>query len=388
MYLHGMKSNQTHLVGSLILLSSLCLFSCNLQERIVASAGIVQSIEATIDSIYEAHPTAQGIMVHVEAPGRSLSWSGASGYADIGDTTPLDPTRPALIASNTKTYTAVAILRLIEQDKMMLSSSIGKLLSQDTAELFSADGYDLEAVTVGHLLSHTSGIFDYVDADAFFAAVEAQPRHRWTAKEQLTLAVRAGDPLGPPGTVFSYADSNFLLLAEILSEQTDLPFYTAIRELLSYEKNDLDDTWFETLEPHPKGTKALVHQNSGSHGIGSYELDVSFDLYGAGGIAATTKDLARFSQLLFEGRYFENPETLDLIYTKMPYGDGEDPRYLFGLMESEIQGLKAYGHGGFWGTVVQYLPDLNASVSVFILERDERKLRKDVLEAVVAHLKK
>ena len=131
-----------------------------------------------------------------------------------------------------------------------------------------------------------------------------------------------------------------------------------------------------------------MHQNSGSHGTGSYELDVSFDLYGAGGIAATTEDLAMFSQLLFEGRYFDNPETLDLIYTKMPYGVGEDPRYLLGLMESEIGGLKSYGHGGFWGTVVQYLPELNTSISVFILERDERKLRKDVLEAIVANLKK
>ena len=106
-------------------------------------------------------------------------------------------------------------------------------------------------------------------------------------------------------------------------------------------------------------------------------------MYGGGGIAATTKDLARFSQLLFNRQFFEQPQTLDLIYTRMLDEDQEDSNYYFGISKSEINGQLAYGHGGFWGTVVQYFPALNASISVYILEKDEGKLRKDVLEALV-----
>jgi CubicO group peptidase (beta-lactamase class C family) len=49
--------------------------------------------------------------------------------------------------------------------------------------------------------------------------------------------------------------------------------------------------------------------------------------------------------------------------------------------------MQAYGHGGFWGTVGQHVPELNASIAVFVLERDKREIRKDVLDAVGGVLK-
>lgn len=44
---------------------------------------------------------------------------------------------------------------------------------------------------------------------------------------------------------------------------------------------------------------------------------------------------------------------------------------------------RGIGHGGFWATAVNYFPDLDASIAVFILERDQRVLRADVNQAVV-----
>jgi D-alanyl-D-alanine carboxypeptidase len=118
-------------------------------------------------------------------------------------------------------------------------------------------------------------------------------------------------------------------------------------------------------------------------GWNSYDLDPSFDLYGAGGIAATSKDLALFSQALFEGEIIKSPQVLDLIYTKIDIKEGDDPHYFMGLQDSEIAGRPAYGHGGFWGTVVQYIPELNTSISVFVLERDHRILRAGILETMI-----
>ncbi|MFK7807715.1 MAG: serine hydrolase domain-containing protein, partial [Saprospiraceae bacterium] len=293
--------------------------------------------------------------------------------------------QPALIASNTKTYVSAAILRLVEKGKLKLTDPIAMHLSEKTKKVLAKDKYDLNTITVAHLMSHTSGIYNYVYANDGFLLkrVTDQPKHRWTREEQIALAVSGGEPLGKPGVVFSYADTNYCLLSEIIEQNTGKAFYISMRELLNYERFNLDNTWFESLEDYPENTKPMVHQYWDARNFDSYEFDHSFDLYGGGGIAATTKDLARFSQLLFKGKLFEDPQTLALIYTPMPAVQDDGKDYHLGIMESETNGYKTFGHGGFWGTTVKYFPELDMSISVFINNRDENRLRKDVLEALV-----
>ena len=371
---------------SLFLLVLLFLISnCTTKPAANNQAALkVLKLQSLLDSIYQAHPAAVGLMVHVEAPGQGISWSGASGKSSRNGKV-LAADQPALIASNTKTYVSATILKLVEQGKLKLDQGIGDLLTEQTKKLFQSDGYDLEAITIAHLLSHTSGIFDYVNADKFFATVKNDPMHRWTREEQIALAINDGEPLAAAGEGFSYADTNYSLLTEIMDQITGQAYYTSMRSLLDYKKHGLDATWFSTLEKEPAGIPKRVVQSAGKLNIDSYSLDHSFDLFGGGGIAASTKDLARFSQLLFNAKFFEDPKTLELIYTKIKT-KAADPNYYFGLSGSELLGYQAYGHGGFWGTAVQYFPKLDASIAVFILEKDEAKLRKEVLEKMVGVL--
>ena len=367
-----------------VLCSLLLLTSCKERKSVEKKPPEVTiSLQNALDSIFHAHPTATGLMVHVEAPDLHISWSGASGIANKANAIPLSADQPALIASNTKTYTAATLLKLIEKDSIKLGDSIEGLLHDSTSKLLADNKYDLQAITIGHLMSHTSGITDYVN-EAYMVAIDQNKQHRWTRNEQINLAMISGGPLGQPGEVFSYADVNFLLLTEIIENQTKKPFYEAIPDLLGFQELGLNDTWFESLQPKPQNTKLLAHQYYSEMEWNSHELDKSFDLYGAGGIAATTKDLASFSQELFNGNIVKNPETLHLIHTKIATEDGIDHHYAMGLQDSKINGYQAFGHGGFWGTVVQYFPELNTSISVYVLERDKRMLRKDILETIVA----
>ncbi len=342
--------------------------------------------QSVINTIYANNPEANGIMVHIESPDKSLAWSGATGYSDTKKQKKIRPNQPALIASNTKMYVSVAVLRLIEDGKLGLYAPIENLLTNRTKSLLQKDQYDLKAIKIVHLLSHTSGIQDYVNDD-YMDQITQTPKHRWTRDEQIALAMKVGQPLSKPGKGFSYADVNFLLLTEIIEQKTGKPFYTSIRNLLNYRRNRIKNTWFYTLEPKPRNTLPLVHQFAGELGWDSYHIDPSFDLYGGGGIAATTKDLARFCQLLFEKKIIKDPETLNLIYTDLGVTKNKHGKYLLGLSESKIGGFTAYGHGGFWGTMVQYFPELNTSISVFVLNRDKNKLRKEILEALVKKLK-
>ncbi len=345
----------------------------------------IDNFQSIIDSIYKSNPESIGIMAHIESPKNGISWSGGKGYSDLENKTELIVNQPALIASSIKTYIAASILRLQEQNILTIEDDIAKFLSKETYDLFESDGYDFDSIKIKHLLSHTSGIEDYANKE-YLDWVDKHPKHRWSRKEQLELATQVGNPLGKPGHTFSYADANYLLCTEIIEQATKKPFYEAIRTLLKYETLNLNNTWFPTLEEKPTNTLELVHQYWTEKNWDSYNQDISWDLYGGGGIATNTEELAKFSYNLFNKKIIENQDVLNLIFSKIEISSGKDNKYGLGLSETEVKGLKAYGHGGFWGTVVLYFPKLDASISVFVLDRNQGKLRSNVLQALVTEL--
>ncbi len=336
------------------------------------------NFQTILDSIYQLYPESIGIMVHVESPENGISWSGSVGYSDKENKTQLLPDQPALIASSIKTYVSAAILRLQEEGKLNIEDPIGKHLTEKTITLFQNDGYEFDQIKIKHLLSHTSGIADYVDDD-YFKRIDDDHQYRWTRDEQLKLATEVGNPLGEPQELFQYADVNYLLATEIIEQHTQKPFYESMGDLLRYEQLDLKNTWFPTLEDKPNGTKELVHQYWNEKGWGnykidvdwdSYEHDISWDLYGGGGIATTMKELAQFSYHLFNGHIIEDETVLNLITTDVPTTDGTPKTYRLGVADARVKGFRSFGHGGFWGTMTFYIPKLDASISVCVLERN------------------
>lgn len=321
-----------------------------------------------LDSVYRENPKALGILIHVEAPDQGLSWTAASGFAEKSASAPLRIDQPVLIASNTKPYVATAILRLVEEGVLQLNMSIGPLLTPETRDLLETDDYDLSSITIRHLLSHTSGIHDYVD-DAYFDLVIARPKHQWGKEAQIQRSLDVGDPLWTPGHSFSYGDINYILLAEILETQTKEPFYAAMRRLLKLKALGLKNTWFETLEPRPEGLAAFAHQYARNFQWDSYELNPSWDLYGGGGLAATVKDGALFFQHLFEGHIVKDAE---LLRTMSEYVlPSETSKYCLGVYHFDF-GYPLYYHGGWWGTDVNYSPETNASIAVYTLVKEQR----------------
>ncbi len=69
-----------------------------------------------------------------------------------------------------------------------------------------------------------------------------------------------GDPYGPPGEVYRYCDTGYILLGGVLEQVTGRPMPDAIRELVNYDRLGLHSTWFESLEPRPDGVPELAHQ--------------------------------------------------------------------------------------------------------------------------------
>lgn len=307
-------------------------------------------------------------MIHVESPDNNLSWTKAIGYSDSSKTAALNPNQPVLIASNTKTYVSAAILRLVEDNHLNLDEPIKDLLSRKTHDLLIQDNYDLSEIAIRHLLSHTSGIYDYVNDDYFNMVLE-MPQYQWTRDEQIKRSVTIGDPISEPGTSFHYGDINYLLLTEIIETITEKEYYTAIRELLKYESVGLKNTWFKDLETTPTELPSFPHQYADQYKWDSPYINHSWDLYGGGGMASTVKDAALFYQYLFEGLIIEDNRVLREMHTYVL--PPEESKYCLGLYHFDF-GFHLYYHGGWWGTDVNYSPDNNTSIAVFTLVKDKR----------------
>lgn len=358
----------------------LCLvFTTQLQAQ-----DIEQRFQQVVDSVYAANPASVGFLVHVEAPDRRISWSCAVGEANRQTHEKLLPDQPVLIASNTKPYVAATILRLVEQGKIQVDQPIGALLTPETEKRLSAAGYQTGKITLKHLLSHTSGIRDYVD-EAYFQFVDAHRNHAWTRDEQIVRAMQAGSPYTAPGDTFRYADINYVLLTEVIETCTRISFYEAIRSLLGFKRQRLPATWFVKLEKIPAKTAPMAHQYWDKYGWDTYDLDPSWDLYGGGGMASTVKDMALFFRKLFEGKIIRDREVLAMMYRDVP--PNLEINYCLGIRKITIAGLTGYNHGGGLGTDVVYVPELNATIAVAVLEASHRPGAQEISKEIARLLR-
>lgn len=331
---------------------------------------VAASLQGLLDSTFAAAPSAPGLMLRVEAPDQDLLWAGAVGLADRAGGVPLEPGMQVRIASNTKTYVAAAVLRLVEQGKVGLDSSVAPYLSPASQAALSGGGYDPARITVRHLLTHTSGLFDYAMSPQYAAAAFGDFSHRWTREEQLGFAVDSGKPVGAPGQQFHYSDTGYILLGELLERATGHPIGQAIRVLLRFDALGIRHTWFETLDTPPADAPVRAHQYIDS--VDTYDLDASHDLYGGGGLVSTLEDMALFYRALLRGGVFDRPETLTTMLVVTEQSRSERPGgYAMGIGQGEHGGVVCYGHSGFWGTMARYCPALDLTVVAAVDQASE-----------------
>lgn len=315
----------------------------------------------------------RGAALVVDSPTLGLAWRRGAGFADPEAGIPMTPATPVRIASNTKTYVAAAVLRLVEQGRLGLDDPIGARLPADIASLLASDGYDTDRMLVRHLLTHTSGLFDHTGGPDYGERIVAAPAHHWTPREQVALAVEQGAPHGAPGEVFTYCDTGYVLLGLILEQAAGQPLPAAVRELVGFERLGLGSTWWESLELPPSGVPARAHQFLGD--LDTFDFEPHFDLYGGGGLVASIEDLARFTRALGTGGVLAHPTTLDTMLAPVEgaralpdaaAGALPPGAYRMGIWRVEIEGLEAWRHTGFWGTSATWVPELDLVVTATV----------------------
>lgn len=364
------------------------VFSCQNIPTATSQEEVNNTLDALLqEAIDDSLGDVPGVSMTVIYPEKNIHWSEAKGYADKTKETTLLPDQPYRIASITKTYVAAAIFRLHEMDSLHIDDPISQHISAEHRDLLVADGYQPEEITLRHCLLHTSGLYDYaVSSPAYIEAASKNAKRRWSRTDQLRFAMDLGQPRWPAGKGFHYSDTGYILLGEAIERSLDSSLAYGLRSLLKFESLNLKNTWLETLEPAPADVLPVVRRYYGRQDF--TEWDASVDLWGGGGLLATSEDVALFVHALFTGQVFDKTTTLQ-EFLKGPtnfnatYDPTTDPGYMdyrSGHEAFTLYNLQAMSHSGFWGSAYLFLPDIEATIAVnYTAGFKQRLLKKTVL---------
>lgn len=235
---------------------------------------------------------------------------------------PMTPDTAIGIASGSKGFTALAVLRLVEQGMLGLDQPVRGLLGADLPLID-------ERVTIEHLLGHTSGIGDYLDEEAEWEAsdyVLSLPVHTLTTAAAF-LPMLAGHPQKcAPGERFSYCNGGYLVLAVLLERVTGESYQDVVRRLV-LRPAGLEATDFLPLNELPaRAAPGYVHDQGDL--VNTLHLPVLGN--GDGGAFTTAADLHRFWLALLDGVIVAK-ETVELMTRPRFDVPQEDKRYGLGF---------------------------------------------------------
>jgi CubicO group peptidase (beta-lactamase class C family) len=291
----------------------------------------MQPLEDALDSV--ADRTGFSGVVHVERSG-IIELAKAYGLADRGHGIPNRIDTQFALASGTKGLTALTVVRLIEDGSLDLATTARSVLGGDLP-LIDDD------VTVEHLLSHRSGIGDYLDEGAGHEIndyVMPVPVHELATTEQY-LAVLGGHVTAfPPGERFAYCNGGYVVLALIAERTSGVQFHELVRRSVC-EPAGMGDTGFLRSDELP-GRAALGYLAVNGSRTNVFHLPVRGS--GDGGIYSTAADVSSLWTAFFSGRIASKDWVAEMVRPR-----SVDPR------DSSRYGL------GFW---------LHASSDVVILE--------------------
>ncbi len=293
------------------------------------------------------------------------SWTGTSGRADVAGNKEVTPDTAFALASVSKTYTAALILALADDGRIDL----------DNAALSYIPGATLDRrITVRQLLNHTSGLDDFFLHTPIDKALLADPDAFWSVKRTLKYVAK---PYFPPGKGWRYSNTNYLYLGLIAERVTGTTLAIALRERF-FVPLHFDATWYQAVEK-PRGPLAHGYRFAGPR-LSTPPIDLSAKspvapfrsvvtaAGGAGSIAATSSDAARWGRLLFTGEVLGPAMTAQML-DGVAFTAAYKPRvpYGLGVQAFPIGGRLSVGHSGRllgFRSSVRHLPAENVTIAV------------------------
>jgi CubicO group peptidase (beta-lactamase class C family) len=294
-------------------------------------------LAAELDAI--ASETAFSGVVRVDSA-HGVGVEKAYGLAHRGHGIPNSADTQFAIASGTKGLTALTVASLVEEGRIELSTSARSVLGADLPLVG-------DEVTIEHLLSHRSGIGDYLDEAGDHDLADYPmpvPVHELASTEEYVAALDGRPMTSAPGERFAYNNSGYVVLALIAERVGGSPFADLVRRRVC-EPAGMRDTAFLRSDELP-GRAALGYlMVDGAWRTNVFHLPVRGG--GDGGIYSTAADLSSFWNALFAGQIVSNNLVDDLV---RPHSDAPAHSQRYGLgfwlhASTDAVGLEGYDAG-------------------------------------------
>jgi CubicO group peptidase (beta-lactamase class C family) len=282
----------------------------------------------------------------------------SGGYANIEKKIPIDANTVFNIASNSKAFTAAAILLLERQKLCDLNESLSKYLPELPA--FAS------AVKVKHLIHHTSGLPHYVPL--YYSSTPV------TNREVMNFLCQVKNLAFPAGARIEYCNTGYVLLAEILQRVTGREFPEIIHDYI-FKPLAMTQSWVVNLaRGHSEDNRALGYDAWPV--FAKNDRSVVDYVFGDGGFMTSMNDYIKWVRALSKPGFF-SAEELRRLFSPGVSDSGEPwiyesqaasfsidtlrdlvntdglvdearSHYGFGWILSSVRGIPMVTHGGYW----------------------------------------
>ena len=300
-------------------------------------------------------------------------WISARGMADLGASTPLVTTDSFRIGSVTKTFVATLILQFVEENKLELDTPMSTWLSSDIVDNIE---YGNE-ITLRHLLTMQSGIFDYTESGDFWEEVDANPAYAWTAEKTLDYVLGEAAYFAP-GAEFYYTNTNYILLELIIQEITAMSLAEAMADYI-FEPLDMANSYMEdgaNLSPDIVQGYAYYDNDDELDNVTYINEGVGL---GDGGIISTVYDLDIFIRALLTN------DLLEAASLEQMRDFDDESAYGLGLSLDEFGDWQLIGHNGStagFQSAMYYLPEVDMSI-ILLTNNFDSEVTEDIVSAIL-----
>jgi D-alanyl-D-alanine carboxypeptidase len=307
---------------------------------------LANQLQSKIENLRIAN-NLKGISACVMYPGMG-TWQGVSGISHPG--APITSDMAFGIASNTKLFTGVLLLKLAEKKIVNLNDSLHRYLP-----VFKNIDPN---ITIRQLLNHTSGLADVTSVTGYPDSILTNPNRIFTPAELMTWA---GPPLFPAGTSWNYCNTNYLLAGMIAESATGKRYGQLLRDSILSPLH-LDSTF---LDVYDSLACTIAHPwQAGVDNISIPRKSLNSAAGAAGAMYSTSGEMAQWYHALMNGKFLSAQSFTELT-TFVGAGN-----YGIGISKATVFGRTVWQHGGtIWGgynSFMLYDPASGAIICVLI----------------------
>ncbi len=258
-----------------------------------------------------------------------LAYAKAYGDARLDPKTPATPGMRYSIGSISKEFTAAAILMLQQQGRLSLDNKVAKFFPGLT---------DADHVTIRQLLSHTSGYQDFWPQDYLM------PMMKKPTTPAFIMDTWGKKPLDfAPGSEWQYSNTNYVIAGAIVQKLTGMIPFEFLQKHV-FPGLGIHDAWDSNLRALP-ATDARGYSRNALGPLRPSEKEGVDWMYGAGELAMTASDLARWDIAMIDNTLLQ-PASWRAMQTDVLLNNGLASGYGLGVFVGRMDGHRMISHDG------------------------------------------